>query len=136
MQLEFLGVDQHKNIDLDLDDIEKKFVRRLKEGSGKYQGKLPFKCFNYGKIGHFASKCPHQKKDQNSDDEKKYKFKKYSKKKSLCANNDNSSEDIDSDSSCEDKENDFMLMAMGDLDDEHTEDEMDDEEVLVDMEVN
>jgi hypothetical protein len=116
-----------KKTDSELDDIEAKFVRRLKKGLGKYQGKLPFKCFNCGKIGHFESKCPHQKKDQNSDDEKKYKFKKYSKKKSLCSNNDNSSEDIDSDSSYEDKVNDFMLMAMGDLGDEHSGGEMDDE---------
>jgi hypothetical protein len=125
---------EENNTDSDLDDIEAKFVRRLKKGSGKYQGKLPFKCFNYGKIGDFASKCPHQKKDQDSNDEKKYKFKKYSKKKSLCANNDNSSEDIDNDSSCEEQVNDFMLMAMGDLDDEHTGGEMDDEEAMVDME--
>ena len=75
-----------------------------------------------------------QEKDQNSDDEKKYKFKKYSKNKSLCENNDNSSEDIDSDSSCENKVNDFILMAMGDLDDEDTGGEMDDEEAMVDME--
>jgi hypothetical protein len=113
----------NKNTDSELDDIEAKFVRRLKKGSSKYQGKLPFKRFNYGKIGHFAPKCPHKKKDQkdqNFDDEKKYKFKKYSKKKSLCANNDDSSEDIDIDSSCEDKVNEFMLMAMGDIDDEHS----------------
>jgi hypothetical protein len=109
-------------------------VRRLKKGSCKYQGKLPFKCFNYGKIGHFSSKCPHQKRDQNYDDEKKYKFKKYGKKKSLCANNDDSSKDIDSDSSCEDKVNDFMLMDMGDIDDEHIGVHMDDEEDVVDME--
>jgi hypothetical protein len=79
-----------KNIDLELDDIEANFVRRLKKGSGKYQGKLPFKCFNFGKIGHFSSKCPRQKKDQNSDDEKKYKYNKFNKNKSLVANNDNS----------------------------------------------
>jgi hypothetical protein len=95
---------EDKNADSEFDDIEAKFVRRLKKGSGKYQGKLPFKCFNCGKIGHFSSKCPHQKKDQNSDDEKKYKYKKYNKKKSLFANNDNSSEDTDSDSSGEDND--------------------------------
>jgi hypothetical protein len=125
---------EYKNTDSELDDIEAKFVRRLNKGSGKYQGNLPFKCFNCGKIGQFSSKCPHQKKDQNSVDEKKYKFKKYSKKKRLCANNDDSSEDIYSDSSCEDKVNDFMLMAMGDLDDKHLGGEMDDEEAVVDME--
>jgi hypothetical protein len=68
----------------ELDDIEEKIVRRLKKGSGKYQGKLPFKCFNCGKIGHFASKCPHKKKDQNSEGEEKYKSKRFGKKKSLC----------------------------------------------------
>jgi hypothetical protein len=126
-----------KNIDSELDDIETKFVRRLKRGSGKYQGKFPFKCFNYGEIGHFSSKCPQKEKDQkdqNSDDEKKHKFKKYSKKKILCANNDDSSEDIDNDSSCEDKVNDFLPMDMGDIDDKLTGGDMDDEEVVVDME--
>jgi hypothetical protein len=125
---------ENKNTDSKLDDIEAKFVRRLKKGSGKYHGKLPFKCFNYGKIGHFASKCPHQKKDQNSDDEKKIKYKKYNKKKSLVANNDNSSEDTDSDSSYEDKENDFMLMAKEDYDNKSIGSDDDDEETVVNME--
>jgi hypothetical protein len=54
---------EDKNEDSEPDEIEEKFVRRLKKGSGKYQGKFPFKCFNYGKIGHFESKFPHKKKD-------------------------------------------------------------------------
>jgi hypothetical protein len=123
-----------KNTDSELDDIEAKFVRRLKKGSRKYQGKLPLKLFNCGKIGHFASKCPHQKKDQNSDDEKKYQFKKYSKKKSLVANNENSLEDTNNDSFYEDKVNDFMLMAKEDYDNKSTGNDDNDEEPVVDME--
>lgn len=32
-------------------------VKKLKRGFGKYKGKLPFNCFNCGKVGHIASKC-------------------------------------------------------------------------------
>jgi hypothetical protein len=52
---------EDKNENSKPNEIETKFVRRLKKGSGKYQGKFPFKCFNSRKIGHFASKCPHKK---------------------------------------------------------------------------
>jgi hypothetical protein len=79
------------NEDSELDEIEEKFVRRLNKGSGKYQGNIPFKCFNYGKIGHFSNKCPHKKKDQKYEGEEKYKSKIFDKKKSLCVNNDDSS---------------------------------------------
>jgi hypothetical protein len=62
-----------KNEEFELHEIEEKIVRRLKKGSGKYQDKFPFKFFNYGKIGNFASKCPHKKQYRNSEGENKYK---------------------------------------------------------------
>ena len=85
-------------------------------------------------IGHFASKCPHKKKDQNSEGEEKYNSKRFGKKKSLCVNNDDSSGDTNSDSSREDKINDFMLMAKEDYDNNITGSDVDDEEVVVDLE--
>jgi hypothetical protein len=54
---------EDNNEEYERDEIEEKFVRRLKKGSGKYQGNFPFKCFNYGKLGNFSSKCPHKKHD-------------------------------------------------------------------------
>jgi hypothetical protein len=107
-----------KNTDSDIDEIEANFVRRLKKGSSKYKGKLPFKCFKCGKIGHFSFKCPHKRKDQTYDDEEKHKHKKVYKennfkKKSLCVNNDDDpSDDESSDSSIEDKINDIMIIDL------------------------
>lgn len=45
------------------DEEEAHFMRRLEKGLGKYKGNLPFKCFNFGKVGHFASKCPYAKSE-------------------------------------------------------------------------
>ena len=68
-----------KNTDSEMDVTEEFFLRRLKKGSGKYKGKMPFKCFKCGKICYFASKCPHKQKSQTSNDEENYTFKKYNK---------------------------------------------------------
>ena len=51
----------------------------------------------------------------------------------MCANDD-SSKATDSESSCENKENEFMLMAIEDLDTNFTENDMNDEDEVVDME--
>ena len=76
-------------------------VRKLKRGTGRYKGKIAFKCFNFGKIGHFASKCPYAKRSySNEESENKYKKrnKKFVKRKSLYSKEDNSSSDEEDDS--------------------------------------
>jgi hypothetical protein len=129
-----------KNEDSESDEIEEKIVKRLRKGSRKYKGKLPFKCFNCGRIGHFENKCPHKRKDQRCDDEEKHNhrnlFKENNfKKKSLCINNDDDpSDDEDNDSSIEDKLNEFILMANEDYDNNNTGSDVNEEEVVVDME--
>jgi hypothetical protein len=98
----------YDNLDIELDEEEANFVRNLKRGIGKYKGKFPLKLFNYGKVGHFASKCPYAKnEDRNVKEDSSFKrYKKgktknkkkfYRKKKNLYTNEDNSSSDyIDS----------------------------------------
>ena len=50
-------------------------LKKLEKGTGKYKGKLPLKCFNFGRIGHFASKCTYPTQDE-SDERETSKFKK------------------------------------------------------------
>ena len=51
------------------------FVRNIKNRYGKYKGKLPFNCFNCGKVRHFATKYPYEK-NESSDDEKYHNVNK------------------------------------------------------------
>ena len=67
-----------------LDEEEANFVRKLKKGSNKYKGKLPFKCFNYGKIGHYSKRCPYlEKEDSNDEQDHKKRAKLETRKYSI-----------------------------------------------------
>ena len=102
---------KYNNDDNESDNEEEaNFVRKLKRGTGKYKVKLPLKCFECGRIYHFASKCPY-KGNPNSDDENYYKKNKSSQKyrkenngrsaksRNLYSkeNNNSSDDDLDSD---------------------------------------
>ena len=75
-------------------------MRKLQLGTGRFKGKLPFKCFGCGRVGHYAAKCPYE--------ENHGKGKQFEKRKSYYANEDNnemSSED-------EEDSNQNMLVLM------------------------
>ncbi|XP_057866023.2 uncharacterized protein LOC131073574 [Cryptomeria japonica] len=118
------------------------FVHKLKRGSGKYKGKLPLKCFNYGKIGHFASKCPYEKEeDKSNEKESKYKNKKYVRKgkkslnfkRSFYSKEESSSPNASEEESLNDEIN-FMAFEDNLLENQEEEDFFDKEEVEVDLE--
>jgi hypothetical protein len=68
------------NSDDSYNEEESNFVRKMKRGTDKYKGKIPFKCFNCGKFGHFASKCIYAR-GSNSDEEEVPKKEKKSQKR-------------------------------------------------------
>jgi hypothetical protein len=97
----------------DISDVEEaNFIKKLQKGFGKYKGKLPFKCFNCGRIRHFSNKCPYPKQEDNDDEEahnqkNQYKKKFYKKKKNFYSKEDISSSDIS-----EDEDSKLLFMGM------------------------
>jgi hypothetical protein len=65
-EVAFKSIKQTKDKDNDLDEEITNFVRRFQKGSGRYKGRYPLKCFNYGRIGHIVEKCYYKKRSLNN----------------------------------------------------------------------
>eukprot|EP00253_Pinus_taeda_P027361 PITA_27361 len=50
------------------EEEESNFVENLQRGTGRFKGKLPFKCFTCGRVDHYAAKCPHKDKDKQNEE--------------------------------------------------------------------
>lgn len=53
----------------DADLEEAMFTRRSKKDFSKYK-KTSLRCFNCGKFGHFAAKCPYEDNEDNNSERK------------------------------------------------------------------
>jgi hypothetical protein len=107
----------------DISDVEEaNFIKKLQKGFGKYKGKLHFKCFNCGRIGHFSNKCPYPIQEENDEEihnqENQYKKKFYTKNKNFY-----SKEDINSSYISEDEDSELLFMGMKMQDDKHSKNE-------------
>jgi hypothetical protein len=91
----------HDSLEHFSDEEEANFVIKLKRGSGKYKGMLPFKCFHCGKICHFSSKCPVKRNNINEKErkgkDKPSDFKKSFKRNSFYSKKDSRSSEEEED---------------------------------------
>lgn len=74
---------EKEEFDEELGKIIAMIAKREKKGKGKYEGKLPFKCFSCNKIGHFSSKCPTRVNKFRSDYKPKYRKERYHAKQGV-----------------------------------------------------
>jgi hypothetical protein len=65
----------------ELDIEEAQSVRNIKRGFGKHKVKLPFICFNCGRVRHFNAKFPYEKMEDNGDEDNNIKEEHYNRSK-------------------------------------------------------
>jgi len=67
---------------------ESNFVKNLQLGTERFRGKLPFKFFACGRVGHYATKCPHKDKIDKGKEPVRWNKKQNVTKKSYYTHED------------------------------------------------
>jgi len=70
------------------EEEESNFVKNLQRGVGRFCGKLPFKCFACGRVGHYAAKNPHKDKIDKGKEPVRWNKKQNVTKKSYYTHED------------------------------------------------
>eukprot|EP00253_Pinus_taeda_P003974 PITA_03974 len=70
------------------EEEESNFVKNLQQGTGRFRGKLPFKCFACGRVCHYAAKCPHKDKIGKGKEPVRWNKKHNANKKSYYTHED------------------------------------------------
>eukprot|EP00253_Pinus_taeda_P026039 PITA_26039 len=94
------------------DDVN--FANNLQQGSRRFRGKLPFKCFACGRVGHYAAKCAHKDSNEKGKELVKGNRKQFVNRRSYYTHEDSDGLfNIDEDESGQD----FKLLMAYDNDD-------------------
>eukprot|EP00253_Pinus_taeda_P005677 PITA_05677 len=86
---------------------ESNFVRNLQRGIGRFRGKLSFKFFAGGRVGHYAAKCPHKDKVDKGKEPIRWNKKQNANKKNYYTHEDS---DGLSNSDEDERGNDYKLL--------------------------
>lgn len=70
------------------EEEESNFVKNFQRGAGRFRGKLPFKCFACGRVGHYAARCPHKGKLDKGKEPVRWNKKQNVNKKSYYTHED------------------------------------------------